>query len=1360
MIQFKSMRQYTHVVDGVRFPQNPKSPFVLIYFSENSSLLDDYPKLNLKIIDFRDVVVPITIIPRTRLTPDLKKLYKDFNLLSFSLHTKIPQNRNIILDLSPFLISLDSSFTPTDYRKRAGFLIKDVLFKSLIRFPETYQKVFLYSIDNTKEFNKFINRKIFPIIQDLKNSNIVFNDMLLNVNGETSSYRLLMKDKSFKLPRVIQYIKNIKTVSPEELNSDIEKASNFLMKKLSGKINPENSLKIKGTIIDFLKNDKDAYEQIMSGDVSDDFAEKTATASIMYRMNNDIDSSKKLLKTIPKNRSLFALKAMDKNYGDELLKPQKTSSVSIDPLTQIYDIPSMLDNKSPEHIFQKRQIDFETNLRKDMINSFKLLENQDPPLKFEKLEIIEKKQRSGELYKSDINIIRVFLSDQFGNKHSIDIEVPRINANTGTFRINGQTKCLINQIIQCPITFPKPGQSRFESAYAIFRIESRKLRREEFLESYIGAYKLPFSILTFFSFGFKETMKLYGIDYEIVDRKIKKEEKGSKITETSSIIFKNLNSKLKEEFVQSFIRFKVNQYETESEFGTFSYFEELITHSTGRLNGSFVVKSILQNIVDPVVKQILISKQQPFELSNIMKYMAEKSVEGFVIDRNDLSNQRIRNSEVLVSLAQKQMLSSYTIYKEQVLSGNEKANFDMAATKVLSDFINLELVTNMEYANPIEEMATITRVSPVGKAVGGIPDKRAIATNARNVHNSYFGNIDPLDTPEGPNIGITQQLTIDAHLTSARGLIASKGINENENSGMLSTTTCMIPFLENNDGARVIMLANQSRQMLPLKNPTPPAVISGYESVLTNTLSDNFVKRSPTEGKIGSISSSIIIVIDSKGKKHEVDISPVHLKSGSGKDSLSIFKSITKTGQKVNKNTIIAEGGCLSEGSISLGKNMCVAMMPYKGYNFEDGIVVNEKILGEGTLTSVHGIEESIILNEKDRLLFIEKIGSYTEKGEPLLKRTMGEIEELIGYEDDESVDMAGRQVIHKSPGGKIVDIEVFSNVAEDTFPELKKLIEKTNRKYKPENKKYTEKGRTIQGVLIKFRIEQELPIGLGDKLCNRYGNKGIISLIEKDQNMPKTPTGDRVDIIFNPIGLIGRMNMGQLYEMYCGLISKEMARQIIKFTTKKQVITLIKKVFTQIDTSKDQRYSIKAILNIEKLNDKKFKEFINQIKKTDFFPLVIPPFKAPNYKNIINTLKILGLKTSYNLKLPEYNTKTKNAVPYGYMYISKLEHIGENKLSARSTGPMTGKTAQPTAGRKKLGGQRLGELDSYSFLSYNSTACLSELMGPLSDDFVTKDEIISEVVQTGGADFRPAKANPSKDLLNSYFVSLMLDRS
>ena len=1361
MIQFKVWRQYTHIVDGVRFPPNMKEPFILVYMAENSLLTDDYPHLNIRKQDVKTVVVPMTKIPRTLLTGDLRKLYRGMGLLPYTIKQKIPTGKNAFVDLSPYLRAIQTTFKPSNYRQRAGFFILDAIKQAFAAYPSNYQKILLYSINTTGDMNTFINRKVFPVLREMrKDEPLSFDHMMMAyiTNGSTR-YRLLVKDGEYKYQRLLHYMKTVKgTPEGEQIETSTKQAARIVVKSIQKDLDPGTQANVQGAIEDYLSKDEDEVIKITSGDADKNDVRKVATASILSKVSGNVDRANSIAQNIPAARKQAALKAINKGFASELIRSHKTVNLTTDPRVAVYSPEKMVDNKSPEHVYEKRKLDFETNLKKDLSNAFKVLEKTDIPIKFEKMVIVPKGQRPGELMKSDINIAKIQLRDKFGNVHNIEMELPKIDPNTGTFRLYGQKKCLINQLVQCPITFPKPGHSRFESSYSRFRIYIKELRSKKYIESYM-IYKMPYIFLIAYSFGFDTIMKMYKIKYEIVDSK-PTGDYVNKLGDGRFLIFTNVDSDLKKYICASFAQGKVEQFKTKAEFPSPEYFEKWIINHTGRLNSTFHIMQQVKNIVDPVTVQVLRNMQLPSDLPLIMKYMAEKVTQGYVIERNDLGNLRIRNSEILVHLAQKQISAAYTTYKEQVLSGNEEAKLTVHPTKVLTEFRNTELVVNMEYANPVEEMATMTRTSPVGKEVSGIPDKRAISESARNLHDSYFGNIDPLDTPEGDNIGLVQQLTIDALVSSSRGLFGIKALNDKEGTGMLSTTTCMIPFLENTDGARVIMLANQAKQSLPLKNPSPPVVQSGYESILTGVLSDSFVKKAPCSGKITRITQDTITMKCTNGKSQQIDITPMHLKSGSGKDTLSVFKPSIKVGDVVKNGSVIAEGACMADGAISLGRPLLTAIMPYKGYNFEDGAVISDSIIKNEKLVSLHGIEVEVLISENDRIMYVAGIDEYVEKGQPLIRKTIGEVEQLIGFDDDETEQIYSGQFIKKSPGGRVVDIEVYSNVAPSKFPKIKDLIDRTNKKFgRAGREKFTVKGETIKGVLFKFRIEQELQTKVGDKLCNRYGNKGIISLIEKDELMPRLPNGDRVEVIFNPMGILGRMNFGQIYEMNCGLMSRELGRRISTLTTRSKIVSLIKSVYIHLDVSPNKATTNMLVANLNKLPMAKFKELVDQVKQSGFYPIVIPPFKAPSNTNIKNALKVLGLKSSYKLHLPEYNVKTANTVTVGYMYISKLEHLGEEKIYSRSTGPVTGKTSQPTSGKKREGGQRLGELDTYSFISYNVPHVLAEFMGPLSDDYITREEILAEIVQGGEASYKEPKISPARDLLNSYFVSLMLER-
>jgi len=1362
MIQFKSLRQYTHRVNGIRFPQDVKKPTVIVYFSENSSFIQDYSKLNFKKVDFRHVLIPITKIPVTRIRSEDKKAIKDLGMIPLSSNQKLPK-KNLIYDISNFLNTIDSNYKPTQYRQRAGMLIKNLVNKIFESFPDNYNKVLVYSVDVSKEMSKFVSRKSFALLLQLKQEDIRYDHLILSEVGPGSCrHTLLVKDGNFKFNRVKMLLKNTTSVDIDEdlQDADAKVVTKKVMAKVTANIKPENIKKVKDAVSSFVSKDQETLQKADEEEISSDDAKTIAIASILHKTDGDVRKAKQIAKRIAPNKKTIALKAIDKKYVDELLQPKKTKSTSRDVAAQATNIPLTVNNKSPEHIFEKRKVDFEKNLKNDLKNSFNVLSTKDVPLKVKTIIIVDKPVKQGELDKSDIAIVKTVLVDPKGNEHEINIQIPKINKD-GTFRVNGRKKALINQMVLCPITFPKQYDSKFESSYSTFHIQSKRTKREKHLEIYMGGYKLPLLLILFFSFGFEEILKDYKLKHEIVSEKPAKDEKyATRIGESQWIIFKDITGELKEELVQSYIRHDYFGYGVKKEFSTKEYFNSLIIKMTGRVNSTYLLTSNLENIVDPVAKQVLINKRLPSDLDLIMKYMATKVVTGFKEQRNDISNQRIRNSEVIVHLIQKQILAAHTEYKEKTLSGNKDAEFEIQETKLMSEFLNTEIVTDMEYANPVEEMATLTRTSPVGKTVGGIPDKGAITLEGRDVHDSMFGNIDPLDTPEGENVGMVQHLTVDALITSSRGIIIPKGIKEGEDSGLLSTSAALIPFVENDDGARVMFACNQQRQSVPLKNPEPPIVQSGYESILTNVLSDSFIKKAPCNGKVTRITGSVIYITCTGGIKQKVDISPVHLRSGSGKDTLSIFNPKVKEGSVVRQGQIIAEGSSISKGTISLGRTLCVALMPYKGYNFEDGIVISDSLVKNEKLTSIHGIEEEVLLSKEDRLLHIIEKGAITKKGEPLLRKTIGEIEELIGFEEEEDEEITSGQFIKKSPGGKIVDIEVFSNLGESKFPQLKALSDKTKKKYKLKgNEKFSIRNQTIQGVLIKFKIEQELPIGIGDKLTNRHGAKGIVSLIEKEENMPRTPWGERVEIICNPIGVINRMNMGQLYELYTGLIAKALAKRIIAFNSKPKTVDLLKQVMPILDKSKNKKFSTTLISNFSGMSAQMFKLFMSQITESKSFTMIIPAFKSPSNKEIYRVMKILGLKAGYKLKLPEYNTSTKSDVAVGYTYFIKLEHIGAEKIHSRSTGPITGKTGQPTAGKRREGGQRMGELDTYALISYNCPILLSEFFGPLSDDHVTKNEMLAEIVQTGSTTYKEPKVSPTKNLLNAYFLALMLGK-
>jgi DNA-directed RNA polymerase beta subunit len=1370
MLSFQNAKLYK-IYNGFRFYNKPNAPFLITYMSENSSLLKDYDKLGISRVDIKNVAIPTTIFPRSFAGSEDRQIFKKKKLYVHSTK-KLPPRMSVIIDMSKYIYLIDKQYKPKSYRQKYGHMIFNLANETFFRTPSTYEKILMYSVKVDDDFNdSYINRKIFLFMEAMKENTFPYDHLILCLtSNDKTYYRILIKDREFHFNRVKKYIKDIKNIDIEielEKENDKSKLIDNIVQKINKKIDSRNEEILKTTITDFVEQNPEEAKEIVGDDhtnISDDDAMDLTSIAILVRNNNNVQKSKTMVQNDTQTPS-DKMKAIEKKFVDEIIKPPKAVVDNDSELYKGVKIAETVDNIAPSHIFEKRKRDFSENLEKDIKLSFKALESKDVPLIVEKVKMIPMESEEWNLNKSDLSIIKVTLRSTTNKKHTITIRVPKIG-DDGTFFINGKRKCIINQIIQLPIQFPKPFSAKFESSYSMFYIYSKHAKRNH-LQIFMGTYKLSLAAIMFYGFGFEKTIQKFGIKYSIQDTKPSKDAKAVKI-DGKHYVFTNIDSELKEQFINSFIQENWNGLTNENiELFSKEFFSKFIIRDTGRVNSVYLIQNNLDNIVDNISKGILASKGLPVNLGNIMYYMAAGAVDGYTIQRNNLDNQRIRSSEIISHILQKQIMTAHTKYKEQYLSGNNDAVLELPETQLISEFGMSEIVANMEYANPIEEISTMTRLSPIGKSIGGIPDKGAITTANRGLHESYLGNIDPIDTPEGAGVGITQQLTMGAAISTTRGLFSDNQKNVEKTEGLaVSPTAAMIPFMSNNDGNRVMFGCAQMKQAVPLKNPEPPVIQTGYESILTNDLSENFIKRSHCNGKVVKITNDEIIIKCNKTNKIEkIDIRPVHLESGAGRNTLSEFHVVVKEGQSIKEHQRLAEGGSVKDGFLSMGRNLCIAYMSWKGYNFEDGLVISDRLVKDKKMMSLHGIIVEINIGPKDKILEIVKIDDETKHGDVLIKKSIGDLDELLGLsdsDDDEFMEeFDNGQMIRKSPGGKIADIEIFCNENIEKYPEyVQYLIKRTNKNRKNPKQSYKNKHGIIKGLYIKFKINQEMNIQHGDKITNRYGGKGIVSLIEKEENMPITPWGDKVDIIANPIGVINRMNAGQLLETNIGMISKILAVNILKNKgSRTKVIALVKNVLIHLDKTKKQSMVTSIISNLSGMSKSSYDKFIKELEDHTFFPIVIPPYKSPTMDDIGKAHKALGLKKSYKLTLPEYGIKTMEDVAVGYIYYQKLEHIARLKLHSRSTGAVVSKTGQPTAGKRKGGGVRVGEADVYAFLSHNTTNIANELFGAMSDGADAKNEELSNILMNGHTEYVHPKSSQVGELLRCYFMAMMLSR-
>jgi DNA-directed RNA polymerase subunit beta len=672
-------------------------------------------------------------------------------------------------------------------------------------------------------------------------------------------------------------------------------------------------------------------------------------------------------------------------------------------------------------------------------------------------------------------------------------------------------------------------------------------------------------------------------------------------------------------------------------------------------------------------------------------------------------------------------------------------------------------MSNLENINPTEELSCFTRIKPIGE--GGVPDANAITKDARNIHESYYGNIDSMDTPEGGNVGITNQLAIGAALTNARGSFVDKNNLPDDKAGILGVNSAMVPFVGSCDGNRVMFAGSQGRQAIPINGSEQPLVQTGYESTLTHLLSDDYIKKAIDDGTIASVTDNSISIKLKTNRIQVISLEPTILRAGQGQSSLNYFRPIVKEGQRVKKNQIVAEGKHIKNGVISVGTNLLCAVMQWKGYSYEDGYIISDRVAkAKFTSSAYHEIE--VLVKPNDNVHSINIQGALTKRGEHLLVRSSKEVEDIVGLSDDELQD---GNIITKSPGGRIVSLEIYPNSPISKFPALKEEFSKFKQRYEEGKgtfpKNFTSKigsdKMRFSGVLIRFKIEESQVAELGDKITNSYGGKGVIAKIEPYENMPMTPWGEHVDIILNPIAIINRMNPSTLKELYMSLISKFLAKRLAKMGTSKSdnALKLLDNVMTTIDGTKNKAYSKQYMKVIRGMSKKVYAQWIQEIVDKNYhLPLIVAPFQEPSLGDIKNAMKIVGAKESYPLMLKEFNTKTSKPIAVGWLYYKKLEQQSGIKMSARSTGLVNSQTRQAMAGGKKGGGQKIGEMDSWSIINHGATNVLREFYGPLADDHVTKDQIIADIIQSGSAEYRTPRTSPTKDLFDVYIKGMMIE--
>ncbi len=807
--------------------------------------------------------------------------------------------------------------------------------------------------------------------------------------------------------------------------------------------------------------------------------------------------------------------------------------------------------------------------------------------------------------------------------------------------------------------------------------------------------------------------------------------------------------------------------------------------------------------VDNVTKQVLEAEGQPTEFTDILaKSAINKLLNDPVQDLSDLTIYRARLSEILANLIHTQISQAITEYEAKLNSGDEKAKLFLDENYVINNLLNTGLLQVITSSNPVEELMISSRALKTGRGVGGVPTNRAIKNEHRNFHETQYGNIAVNATPENTNVGVLVHHTLNPLIINDLGEYGIRALDNIKNFEMLAVNEALVPFPHQVDSDRLVLATTHIQQAIPIDNREPPLVRTGGEFIVPQLASSKFVIRAEDDGKVVDVvPNTYLIVKYENGKRRVYDISPRTSRTKRGAHLLLEMETL-RPGDKFKKNETIAWTKTFKRNVYAPGKNVFVAMMNYLGYNHEDAYAITKDLAKETTRTMVE--KQAIVVPVKSIVKkLVTEIGKKVQVGDTLVEFTLPyDIDDYIREYDinvDENseeydniigkvIDDVKHVVLKASKDGEIADIKVYINNKVNLDKNVIKLHDELVKQTKAriseimssdmseEDKRkaldnidtaffeiggHKYKGNEFKGALIEYSIKYKKSLTT-DKISNRYGAKGVISY-----QIPVPPKGEfspRIDVFISPIGVFSRKNLVMLKEIYLGKIVYFLLERIREMAKDKKtkaediaklIIDVLSTVMPEKSTNALKEY-INGLLRANKLKQ--------TILSSDFeLYVLIPPFEDVTFEQIRKAAKILGIPLDERVYIPELDQWTKNKVPVGVGYYQVLEHFGDIYAAVRGSEKYNWLTGQPTQGKSKLGGQKIGHLDVYAMLTMDVPNLLTELLTVRSDDHKAKTQAYAKMMKDGKFSLAEVKnrqggQSGTNTLVKTYITALGLE--
>ncbi len=784
---------------------------------------------------------------------------------------------------------------------------------------------------------------------------------------------------------------------------------------------------------------------------------------------------------------------------------------------------------------------------------------------------------------------------------------------------------------------------------------------------------------------------------------------------------------------------------------------------------------------------------------------------GCVDDIDHLGNRRIRSvGEQLQNQLRIGFVRMEKIIKERMTTqDNDKLtpqaliNIRPVATVIREFFGSSQLSQFADQNNPLAELTHRRRLSALGP--GGLSRDRA-SFDVRDVHYTHYGRMCPIETPEGPNIGLISYLTTYARI-SEYGFIEApyrKVVHETAEDGsvrhrvtdevvymtadyednfivaqanepldedgcfinakvtaretteiasidaaridymdvspkmVVSVATAMIPFLENDDNSRALMGANMQKQAVPLMVTDSPIVGTGME--YKAAVDSGVVVVARNAGRVERVEADRIVVITEEGTKDTYELRKF---KRTNQGTCFNQRPIVKFGQLVEAGQVIADGPATACGEVALGKNALIGFMTWEGYNYEDAVLLNERLVRDDVYTSLHieeysheardtklGPEEITreipnvgedVLKDLNAEGIVKKgtevragdilVGKITPKGETELTAEERLLRAIFGEKAREVRDTSLR--LPHGESGVVVDVRVFSREAGDDLPAS------VNR-------------------VVKVYIAQKRKISVGDKMAGRHGNKGVVSRILPPEDMPFLPDGTPLDIVLNPLGVPSRMNIGQVLEVHLGIASRKLGWKIMTpvfdganerdISECLHMANYARPLFAGENPEGKDLFEISSA---EGPYDMVTEPMVGD-ENRHYYRKLTPAEKAD--AAYVESLRAADRLRIFDGKTVLYDGRTgepfDNPVTVGIMYYLKLHHLVDDKIHARSNGPYSLVTQQPLGGKAQFGGQRFGEMEVWALEAYGAAYTLQEILTVKSDDITGRRKAYEAIIK------------------------------